>query len=47
MAFKRGLVWYPHHPKMHEMVLDRSSRAENLTDLRKIPMRVFFGAKKR
>ena len=33
-------------PKMHEMVSDRSSRAENWTDLRKISMRVFFGSKK-
>ena len=27
---------------MHDLVLDRSSRAENGTDLRKISMRVFF-----
>ena len=33
-------------PKMHEMVSDRSSRAENWTDLRKISMRVFFGSNK-
>ena len=33
-------------PKMHEMVSDRSSRAENWTDLRKMSMRVFFGLKK-
>ena len=32
-------------PKMHEMVSDRSSRAENWTDLRKFSMRVFFGSK--
>ena len=32
-------------PKTHEMVSDRSSRAENWTDLRKISMRVFFGSK--
>ena len=32
-------------PKMHEMVSDRSSRAENWTDLRKISMRVFLGSK--
>ena len=31
-------------PKMHEMVSDRSSRAENWTDLRKMSMRVFFGS---
>ena len=29
-------------PKMHEMVSDRSSRAENWTDLRKNSMRVFL-----
>ena len=33
-------------PKTHEMVSDRSSRAENWTDLRKMSMRVFFGSKK-
>ena len=33
------------NPKMHEMVSDRSSRAENWTDLRKNSMRVFFGSK--
>ena len=32
-------------PKMHEMVSDRSSRADNWTDLRKISMCVFFGSK--
>ena len=32
-------------PKMYEMVSDRSSRAENWTDLRKISMRVFFNSK--
>ena len=46
LQLKRGLFWYRHHPKMHEMVSDRSSRAENLTDLRKISMRVFFNSKK-
>ena len=39
--------WYGHHPKMHEMVSDRSSQAENWTDLRKISMCVLFGSKKR
>ena len=33
-------------PKTHEMVSDRSSRAENWTDLRKISKRVFFGSEK-
>ena len=32
-------------PKTHEMVSDRSSRAENWTDLRNNSMRVFFGSK--
>ena len=32
-------------PKTHEMVSDRSSRAENWTDLRKNSMRVFLGSK--
>ena len=46
LQLKRGLFWYWHHPKMHEMVSDRSSRAENLTDLRKISMRILFKSKK-
>jgi hypothetical protein len=45
LQLKRGLFWYWHHPKMNEMVSDRSSRAENLTDRRKISMRVFFYSK--
>ena len=35
-----------HYPFFHQMVSDRSSRAENLTDLRKISLRVYFGSKK-
>ena len=31
------MIWYRHHPKIHEMVSDRSSRAESWTD-----RRVFF-----
>ena len=46
LQLKRGLFWYGHHPKMQEMVSDRSSRAENWADLRKISMRVFFNSKK-
>ena len=46
LQLERGLFWYGHHPKLHEMVSDRSSRAENLTDLRKISMRVFFDSEK-
>ena len=46
LQLKRGLFWYGLHPKMHEMVSDRSSWAENWTDLRKISMRVFFDSKK-
>ena len=34
------------HPKMYEMVSDRSSRAEKLTDRRKISMRIFFNSNK-
>ena len=44
LQLKCGLLWYRHHPKMHEMVSDRSSRAENWTDLRKISMRVSFNS---
>ena len=39
---KRGLFWYRHRPKMHEMVLDRSSRADFLTKVRKNSMRICF-----
>ena len=46
LQLKPRLFWYRHHPKMHEMVSDRSSRADNLTNLRKISMRVFFNPKK-
>ena len=45
LQLKRGLFWYRHHPKMHEMVSDRSSGAKNCTDLRKMSMRVFFDSK--
>ena len=37
-----ALFWYEHHPTMHELVSDRSSGAENWTDLRKNSMRNFF-----
>ena len=40
------VVLVRNHPKMHEMVSDRSSRAENCTDIHKISMRVFFNSKK-
>ena len=43
LQLKRGLFWYRHHPKIHEMVSDRSWRAANWTDLRKLSMRVFLG----
>ena len=29
LQLTRGLFWYRHHPKIHEMVSDRSSQAEN------------------
>ena len=41
LQLKRGLFWYRHHPEMHEMVSDRSSRAETWSDLRKNSMRIF------
>ena len=44
LQLKRGLFWYRHHPNMLEMVSDRSSRADNWTDLRKMSMRIFFGS---
>ena len=43
LQLKRGLFWYGHHPKMHEVVSDRSSRAE-WTDLRKIAMHIFLNS---
>ena len=46
LQLKRGLFWYWHHPQMHEMVSDRSSRAEIWTDLRKMSMRVFSDSKR-
>ena len=42
LQLKRELFWYQHHPKMHAMVSDRSSRADDLTNLREISMRVFL-----
>ena len=42
---KPGLLWYRHHPKIHEMVSDGSSRAENWTDPRHISMRIFVDSK--
>ena len=44
LQLKRGLFWYKHHPKVNEMVSDRSSQAENWTDIRKMSMHVFFGS---
>ena len=46
LQLKRGLCWYRHYPKMHEMVSDRSSRADFWTNLRQISLRVFFALKK-
>ena len=46
LQLKHGLFWYGHHPKMHEMVSDRSSRAENWTVLRKVSMPFFFNSRK-
>ena len=41
LQVKPRLFWYRHHPNMPEMVSDRNSRAENLTDIRKPSMRIF------
>ena len=45
LQLKQRLFWYRHHSEIHEMGLDRSSRAGNLTDFRKNSMRVFWGSK--
>ena len=42
LQLKRGLFWYRHYPKLHEMVKYRSSRAEILTNLRGNSTCVFF-----
>ena len=41
LQLKRGLFWCRHHPKMHDMGSDPSSRAENWTDPSKHSMCVF------
>ena len=46
LQLKYGLFLVRNHPKLNEMVSDRSSRAENWTDIRKISMRVSFDSKK-
>ena len=46
LQLKQGLFWYGHHPKILEMVSDRSSGAETWKDLRKISMRVLFDSNK-
>ena len=38
---ERGLFWYRHHPKKNELVSDRSSRADCLTDLGNFSERLF------
>ena len=42
IQLKRGLCWYRHHPKMYERALYRNSRADLLTNLLDISMRVFL-----
>ena len=42
LQLEPGLFRYRHHPKMHEMVSDGSSWAEDWTDVRKMSMHVFF-----
>ena len=46
LQLKRGLFWYRHYPKLHQMVKYRSSQADFGTNLRQISMRVFFASKK-
>ena len=46
LRLKRELFWYRHHPKMQEIVSDRSSRPENRTDLRKVSMRALLLVRK-
>ena len=42
LQLKRGLFWYRHYPKLHQMVKHRSSRALVWTNLRQISLRVFL-----
>ena len=46
LHLKRGLFWYRHYPKLHQMVKYRSSRALVWTNLRQISLRVFFTSNK-
>ena len=41
---KRGLLWYKHSPKIHEMLSDGSSRADLRKGLPEISMRVFLNS---
>ena len=45
LQLKRGLFWYRHHPKLHQMVKYGSSRALVRTIRRQITLRVFFTLK--
>ena len=46
LQLKRGLFWYRHYPKLHQMVKYGSSRALVWTIRRQITLRVFFNSKK-
>ena len=45
LQLKRGLFWYRHYPKLHQMVKHGSSRALVWTIRRQITLRVFFISK--
>ena len=46
LQLKRGLLWYRHYPKLHQMVKYGSSRALVRTIRRQITLRVFVNLKK-
>ena len=46
LQLKRGLFWYRHYPKFHQMVKYASSRALVWTICRQITLRVFFTSNK-
>merc|ERR1711966_396887 len=46
LQLKRGLFWYRHYPKLHQMVKYGSSQVLVWTIRRQITLRVFFNSKK-
>ena len=46
LQLKRGLFWYRHYPKLHQMVKYGSSRALVWTIRRQITLRIFFTSRK-